>query len=611
MSRNWRWVWVIAAVGTLGAGLRLRDRTSKLAVVSSDASGEPVDLDGSELVCAPGCQIEDDEIRALVNYANSEGLDVIDVVPRSLRVDQALELLRRVDTATYRTNPLAEGESALQAILVAPGALAKVGVDEKTADDPVSFVNAAMRLKRHYSKTTDLVVAPGMKSEPADPAKRRAYLQRRFGQMWPMILLAPWIGYAFLAAGLVLFPLYGLIALGAWCLQPLAVFLGTPLAPDDLWKCSLLRWVLGPIDRARGVLGHWEAPEGSSGQPPMEQLRAEYAALLADGTDVFFEPRRDTCPMCGMNDIAPRISMGDMFQNKPGHFTIDECRSCNHLFQNPRLSLRGLDFYYRDFYEGTQAEEMDWALGASTRHYHDRSQFLTGHITPKRWIDIGTGLGHFCVFAKDEWPDTTFDGLDMAESIEDAERRGWVERGYRGQLLDIASELRGKYDVVSMFHYLEHTREPLEELDAAISMLTPGGFLAIELPDPETFFARILGRYWLPWFQPQHQHFLSLGRLTDSLEERGLTIVKVERGEAHARLEFFGAWFQLLHRVAPPVDAPWRDNMSVPARTARALAFTFMVPLAILAGITDTVTSPIVVKTGKGSDAYRVLAQAS
>ena len=59
--------------------------------------------------------------------------------------------------------------------------------------------------------------------------------------------------------------------------------------------------------------------------------------------------------------------------------------------------------------------------------------------------------------------------------------------------------MAGAYDVVSMHHYLEHTREPLDELDAAATALVPGGHLLIELPDPESRFPLVVGRWWIPW----------------------------------------------------------------------------------------------------------------
>lgn len=80
--------------------------------------------------------------------------------------------------------------------------------------------------------------------------------------------------------------------------------------------------------------------------------------------------------------------------------------------------------------------------------------------SPKNWLDVGTGHGHFCEAARGVHTGTTFDGLDFTDGAELAERAGRVERGYRGSFTELAPELAAHYDVVSMFHYLEHSTEP-------------------------------------------------------------------------------------------------------------------------------------------------------
>jgi len=54
----------------------------------------------------------------------------------------------------------------------------------------------------------------------------------------------------------------------------------------------------------------------------------------------------------------------------------------------------------------------------------------------------------------------------------------------------------------------------LQPGDTVMGMGLPaGGHLMIEIPDPECHLGRLLGRFWVPWFQPQHQHLLSVARL--------------------------------------------------------------------------------------------------
>lgn len=252
-----------------------------------------------------------------------------------------------------------------------------------------------------------------------------------------------------------------------------------------------------------------------------------------------------------------RVRVRDLLQGKPGRFTLEQCGDCGHVFQNPRLTLEGLEFYYRDFYDGRGGEGAGTVFGRLGAAYRGRAEMLLPHADPASWLDVGTGHGHFCNAARDVWPRTRFDGLDMGDGVRGAERRGWVETGYLGQFPEFASKLAGQYEVVSMYHYLEHTRDPLTELDAAATVLAPGGFLAIELPDPESRMARLLGPAWLPWFQPQHQHLVPAANLREALADRGFTVVAEEHGPAHQGNDFFGAVALVATRLAPDPERPW------------------------------------------------------
>jgi SAM-dependent methyltransferase len=204
-------------------------------------------------------------------------------------------------------------------------------------------------------------------------------------------------------------------------------------------------------------------------------------------------------------------------------------------------------------------------------------------------------------------PGARFEALDLSDSIEDAERRGWVDLGYRGLFPDMADGLTGQYDVVSMSHYLEHTREPEAEIEAAAKVLSEGGYLMIELPDPDCGLKSLFRRLWLPYFQPQHQHLLSTSNLEKLLVAHGFSPLKWHRGEAHQRIDFFAAVFLFVHWIAPKADVPWRPR-SAARRLFRTVSFALVMPWLMLAPLLDHGLAPLLARAG-WSNTYRVLAQ--
>jgi hypothetical protein len=342
---------------------------------------------------------------------------------------------------------------------------------------------------------------------------------------------------------------------------------------------------------------------------PFEARRPYYQAELAGGVERFLEPRRDTCPWCGSTELSVRLRTSDLIQHKPGRFTLEQCGACRHIFQNPRLTPAGLNFYYRDFYDGLGQELMERTFNAGGPSYRGRIDMLKRFTTPTRWLDVGAGHGHFCRSAREVWPDTVFDGLDLSVSVEEAQRRGWIDHCYQGEFVALADELAGRYDVISMHHYLEHTREPFDELDAVAKVLPASSYLLIELPDPESSFGHVLGRWWMPWFQPQHQHMIPVRNLVQALTDRGFSAVAIERGAAHQGGELLLSLALALIAVAPDPRLPWLAAEPTRWRRFRhTTVWAVSLPLLVLTYLLDKLLREIVRRT-RGGNAYRVLAR--
>ncbi|MEA2370561.1 MAG: hypothetical protein QOH12_955 [Solirubrobacteraceae bacterium] len=338
-------------------------------------------------------------------------------------------------------------------------------------------------------------------------------------------------------------------------------------------------------------------------------LRPAYRADLEAGVDRFFEPRSSTCPWCGSERLEIRLRTSDLFQHKPGRFVLEECGSCGHVFQNPRLNRVGLEFYYRDFYDGLGEERMDKLLSSDGRSYRSRAGFVAAHTRPATWLDVGTGYGHFPHEAVTVFPDTRFDGLDLTGGVDRAQQRGWIERGYRGRFTELAGDVAGGYDVISMFHYLEHTDDPRRELAAAARALRPGGYLVVEVPDPECRSSRLLGRWWLPWLQPQHLHLLPLRNLVDGLTAAGFTVLAEQHAQAHRPIDLVAAAWLGLDCVAPRKDMPWFPRSpGRRQRATRAGAIGVAAPALLVASLLDRAAQPVA-ERARLTNAYRVLAQ--
>jgi SAM-dependent methyltransferase len=593
-----QWLPAVTTAGVVLNGMRLRDRLSGLRRVRPADPRRPDE--GRALVRAPGVELPAQVRAAALGHALRTGAEVLDLVPHDLPVERAMDLARSVDARRYADDMAGLGRGAGHATLVTADVLERARV-APGGYEAGEYAATTVRLKQ-YAKVAGLAVVPG----PAgDPGCRRAWLNG-LGLAPGLMAAGALASWALVLAGVVVAPVAGLVGLVIYSCVPYIVCAGGPLRPRDLHRAALLRMADVPLSWWRT----WRAPRDAWERRRADQVeaaRAYYREELAQGVERFLEPRRPDCPWCGSTDLSVHVRSRDIIQLKPGRFTLERCADCGHVFQNPRLTLDGLDFYYRDVYDGLGAEQAERVFSDQAGWYRARAETVRAVALPRTWLDVGTGHAHFCRTAATVLPATTFDGLDFSDGVDEAARRGWIREGFHGLFPELIDRLEGRYEVISMHHYLEHTRDPFAELDAAMKVLGPGGLLLIELPDPESFFGRLLRGWWIPWLPPQHQHMIPIENLKNALTARGMEIVAEERRGAQQGPDLPGAALVGLNILGPDPARPWAPGSpTLFGRVRRMVALTLLGPVLLAAFAGQAAIRPFL---RSHSNAYRVLAR--
>ena len=154
-------------------------------------------------------------------------------------------------------------------------------------------------------------------------------------------------------------------------------------------------------------------------------------------------------------------------------------------------------------------------------------------------------------------------------------------------------------------HYLsELARKP----QAVRQVLPVGGLYLVEVPDPESLDGKILGQYWFPWFQPQHQHFVSAGNLEKMLAARGFETLEVQRAEVHIPVDFSAAAGLYVNKLHPRINVPWRPRPTAADRVKRAGAMAVGAPVMVAGTAVDLALRPLGGRL-QTSNAYRLLAR--
>jgi ADP-heptose:LPS heptosyltransferase/2-polyprenyl-3-methyl-5-hydroxy-6-metoxy-1,4-benzoquinol methylase len=159
------------------------------------------------------------------------------------------------------------------------------------------------------------------------------------------------------------------------------------------------------------------------------------------------------------------------------------------------------------------------------------------------------------------------------------------ERVYRGEVLtaEFSANPENRFDVITMFDFIEHVRNPRDVLKWARNRLNPGGVLLLTTPRVGTFSWRLMGRHWYHYVR-EHLWFLNPKSIRTLLKEAGFSSV-----EAHPLAKSVTVEYALAHyarsnsysRFFSPVAIAL--NSFLPAMIKRQRAWCYLGEMAVTA----------------------------
>ena len=216
----------------------------------------------------------------------------------------------------------------------------------------------------------------------------------------------------------------------------------------------------------------------------------------------------ENCPACGSTNLKHQMDVEDYFLTHEV-FGLDKCQSCDLLFTNPRPSVEVIGDYYKseDYVSHSSTKK-----GLVNRAYNIvRGITLNGKLklvnrfaNGKLLLDIGAGTGHFATKMKDGGYTVT--GLEP-----DVDARKVCKELNQLDLLpleNLYNDELGKFNVVTMWHVLEHVYDLKKDLERITSLLLPGGAFIIAVPNYTSYDGQHYGKFWAAYDVPRHlYHF--------------------------------------------------------------------------------------------------------
>jgi SAM-dependent methyltransferase len=201
--------------------------------------------------------------------------------------------------------------------------------------------------------------------------------------------------------------------------------------------------------------------------------------------------------------------------------------------------------------------ELSGRLATAARHLSIVTRFVSGG----RVLDVGCASGLFLKAARDA-------GWNVA-GVEPSEALFAKARAALGEstelyctTLEHTKFATASFDVVTMWDVLEHVPDPLGFLQTCASLLKPGAHLFVNVPDLDSFEARILRKRW-PLFLAEHLNYFNRKSLRLCGEKAGLKWKEFGRRRVSFSVDYI--LFRLAqHRI--PGAAPLREMSGKAAR---------------------------------------------
>jgi 2-polyprenyl-3-methyl-5-hydroxy-6-metoxy-1,4-benzoquinol methylase len=181
------------------------------------------------------------------------------------------------------------------------------------------------------------------------------------------------------------------------------------------------------------------------------------------------------CSICGSSDLSELDAV----------IALCQCQKCGLVFRNPRPTQRAIAQYY-----SKHGQYDDWLAHEHGRYtlWQRRLQIMGRYGRRGRLLDVGSGIGQFLSVARDHYE---VEGTEISRRAVEIANDKYGLRLHRGALEDIDFHER-RFEVITLFHVLEHVCDPRALLSRCRELLSSDGIIVMAIPNEIHGWKRVI-----------------------------------------------------------------------------------------------------------------------
>ncbi len=209
------------------------------------------------------------------------------------------------------------------------------------------------------------------------------------------------------------------------------------------------------------------------------------------------------CPLVEKKTILKNYIKVKDYSNTQEEFTIVSCETTNFLFTNPRPKEKDI-FKYYDFedYISHTNKESDFISKlyqtVRSRSIKIKYRLISNLINSKKILDIGSGTGEFLSYMKSKGFETY--GVEIAKKARELSIKNH-KLFVKDSILSLGEN---NFDVITMWHVLEHVYDLDGYMKKIKDLLNDKGILIVAVPNHKCFDQKFYGKHWAGWDAPLH-----------------------------------------------------------------------------------------------------------
>jgi 2-polyprenyl-3-methyl-5-hydroxy-6-metoxy-1,4-benzoquinol methylase len=227
------------------------------------------------------------------------------------------------------------------------------------------------------------------------------------------------------------------------------------------------------------------------------------------------------CPCCASRATLWTVSSDRNRGITDEQFGYYHCSNCGLVFIDPVPAQ--LERYYSGGYQPIPKSVTELRRLAARETYRLKPLAgLSGDL-----LEVGPWIGIFSINAQDAG--FKVDAIEMSADASKflTEKLGIAVTNTNDPLTALREGTK-RYDVIAMWHSLEHLPNPWAILEAAANRLKPGGTLLVAIPNIGGWQAQTMRDKWRHLDAPRHLYFWAPNDLARLVNHFGLETVQLE-----------------------------------------------------------------------------------